>query len=83
MPYRENKLELNQMFHFSCYAQSVISAQRIEHVFSHHIGAAGGALGSWHELGLALPPNAVAPQSLADVLRRRKRAAKGKLVGRY
>lgn len=38
-------------------------------MFSHHVGAAGGALGGWHELGLALPPNAVAPQSLADILK--------------
>lgn len=37
-------------------------------MFSHHVWAAGGALGGWHELGLALPPNAVAPQSLADIL---------------
>lgn len=38
-------------------------------MFSHHVGATGGALGGWHELGLALPPNAVAPQSLADILK--------------
>lgn len=37
-------------------------------MLSHHVGAAGGALGGWHELGLALPPNTVAPQSLANIL---------------
>lgn len=42
--------------------------QRREHVLSHHVRATGGALSGWHELGLALPPNAVAPQSLADIL---------------
>lgn len=37
-------------------------------MLNHHIGAAGGTFSSWHELGLTLPPNPVAPQSFADIL---------------
>lgn len=47
----------------------------MKHVFSHHIRAAGRAFSSWHELGLTLPPNTVAPQSLADVLEQEQRVS--------
>lgn len=39
-----------------------------KHMFSHHIRSTGRAFGSWHEFGLTLPSNTVAPQSLADIL---------------
>ena len=45
------------------------------HVLSHHIRAAGRAFSGWHELGLTLPPNTVAPQSLADILEQHGRKA--------
>lgn len=55
---------------FVCLAALCLanSAQTREHVFSHHVRATSGAFSGWHELGLALPPDAVAPQSLADIL---------------
>lgn len=48
---------------------------------SHHVRATSRALGSWHKLGLALPSNAVAPQSLADVLEEGRGEDKKALVG--
>lgn len=42
-------------------------------MINHHIGAAGWTFSGWHELGLTLPPNTVAPQSLADILEEHKR----------
>lgn len=35
---------------------------------NYHFGAAGRTFSSRHELGLTLPSNPVAPQSLADIL---------------
>lgn len=51
----------------------------LHHVLSHHIGAASRALSSWHEFGLTLPPNTVAPQGLADILEQHKREKHGNL----
>lgn len=42
-------------------------------VFIHHVGTAGRALSSRHELGLTFPPKTVAPQSLADILEQHER----------
>lgn len=39
-----------------------------KHVLSHHVGATGRAFSGWHKFGLTLSSNAVAPQSLADIL---------------
>lgn len=49
-----------------------------KHVLSHHVGATGRAFSSWHEFGLTLPSNAVAPQSLADILEQHEIQATGK-----
>lgn len=54
-----------------------IFTEKIKIRYADHIRAAGRAFGSWHEFGLALPPNTMTPQGLADILERDERESRG------